>query len=208
MQINKLLFLVLSFLFLGCSPTLKKSFSKLSKPEKSWVIFHPFKAKKAYLISLEAESTKDSISNSGIVGSDNNGGQLDAFKHSYWMTRLTQGIGKRAAYSLGEAHEKGNYQSFKEKRLEDGFLPDKPSSEMDLHNNRIGVTIGSHYNKTSKNKIIKVIIDSLRQGKMQVLLKDKEGYFLDCDKKRIPLDSLKGKWNTKKCLVPSNKIIP
>ena len=73
-----------------------------------------------------------------VVGKDNNGGKLDAFKHSYWMARLTQGIGKRAAFRLGKAHEKGNYQTYQRRRLEDGLLPDKPSTDMDLYNNNIG----------------------------------------------------------------------
>ena len=46
------------------------------------------------------------------IGDDNNGGALDAFKHAFWMARLTQGIGHRASLSLGKAHEKGNYKAF------------------------------------------------------------------------------------------------
>lgn len=196
--------ILLLFLFVGCSPTLKSSFKKLSKPERSWVIWHPFKAKRAYRISLEAEKTKDSIQNTNLIGKDNNGGQLDAFKHSFWMARLSQRIGKRAAFTLGKAHEKGNYQTFLKRRLEDGMLPDKPSTDMDLYNNNIGISVGKQFKKASKPQLISVLIDSIRQGKMRVLLKDNNGHFLDCDKKRIPLDSLKHKWNTKKCLVNSN----
>ncbi len=193
-------------LFTSCSSTLKTSYSKLSSAEKTWVVFHPFKAKRAYQISLEAESIKDSISDLGSIGKDNNGGRLDAFKHAYWIARLTQGIGKRAAYSLGKAHEKGNYQTFKKRQLEDGFLPDKPSTEMDLYNNHVGISIGKRYKIASKSKLIKTTIDSVQRGKLRILLKDNSGNFLDCTRKRIPPDSLKGKWNTKKCLVPSNPL--
>ena len=195
----------ISFMFLfSCSPKLKQSFSKLSKPERTWVTFHPFKAKKAYLISLEAEGVKDSLKVVTIIGTDNNGGQLDAFKHSYWMARLTQGIGKQSAYSLGKAHEKGNYQTYKKRKLEDGLLPDKPATDMDLFNNHVGIRIGRQKDIRSKNKLIQTVLDSVQEGKMRVLLKDSLGNFLDCQQKRIPLDSLKHKWNTKKCLVPSN----
>ena len=38
---------------------------------------------------------------------------MDAFRHAYWMARLRQEIGKTAARSLGKAHEKENYQTFK-----------------------------------------------------------------------------------------------
>lgn len=173
------------------------------------MVFHPFKAKKAYSISMETERVKDSIKELKVIGNDNNGGQLDAFKHAYWMARLTQGIGKRTAFSLGKAHEKGNYQSFKKQRLEDGFLPDKPSTEMDLYNNQVGISIGKRFSLGSRNELVEIVVDSINSGKMRILLKDKTGHFMDCDHKKIPLDSLKGKWNTKKCLIPSNiELIP
>lgn len=188
----------------SCSSTLKTSYGKLSSAEKTWVVFHGFKAKKAYSISLEAEGITDSIKLKKIIGTDISGGKLDAFKHSYWMARLTQGIGKRSAYSLGKAHEKGNYQTFEKRQLEDGFLPDKPSTEMDLFNNQVGITIGMQKDINSKDKLIQTILDSVKEGKMRILLKNSSGDFLDCKEKRIPLDSLKHKWNTKKCLVPSD----
>ncbi len=199
-------YFLLIFIFLlmsSCSPKLRQSFSKVSSPEKTWVLFHPFKAKKAFYISLEAERIKDSIKNNGNIGNDNNGGQLDAFKHSFWMARLSQSIGKRAAFSLGKAHEKGNHKTFKKNKLEDGFLPDKQSSEMDLFNNFIGISIGKVNKKIPKAVLIKKVLDSLQQGKLRILNKDNLGNFLDCQGQIIPLDSLKGKWDTKKCLVSS-----
>ena len=201
----KNLLLIFVFIVLGsCSPKLKQSFSKLSKPERTWVVFHAFKAKRAYQISLEAERVKDSLKVATIIGTDNNGGKLDAFKHSYWMARLTQSIGKKSAYSLGKAHEKGNYQTYKKRKLEDGMLPDKPATDMDLFNNHVGIRIGMQKNIRSKNMLIQTVLDSVNEGNMRVLLKNNLGDFLDCQEKRIPLDSLKHKWNTKKCLVPSN----
>lgn len=200
-------YLILFFIFLltsGCSPKLRQSFSKVSSPEKIWIFFHPFKAKKAFLISKETERTKDSIENIGSIGNDNNGGQLDAFKHSFWMARLTQGIGKRAAFNLGKAHEKGNYKTYKKRKLEDGFLPDKQSSEMDLFNNKVGISVGNFNKKTSKQELIQQLLDSLHDGKLRILKKNSSGNFLDCQGKILPMDSLKGKWNTKKCLVPSD----
>jgi len=201
----KYIYSLIGFLLLNsCSSTLKTSYGKLSSAEKTWVVFHGFKAKKAYSISLEAEGITDSIKLKKIIGTDISGGKLDAFKHSYWMARLTQGIGKRSAYSLGKAHEKGNYQTFEKRQLEDGFLPDKPSTEMDLFNNQVGITIGMQKDINSKDKLIQTILDSVKEGKMRILLKNSSGDFLDCKEKRIPLDSLKHKWNTKKCLVPSD----
>lgn len=188
----------------SCSPKLRQSFHKVSKPEKTWTFFHLFKAKRAYLISKETEKIKDSIANIGNIGIDNNGGHLDAFKHSYWMARLSQSIGKRAAFSLGKAHEKGNYKTFEKHKLEDGFLPDKPSTEMDLFNNLVGINIGNSNKKASKKELIQQLLDSIQSGQLRILSKDNLGNFLDCQGQIILLDSLKHKWNTKKCLVSSD----
>lgn len=195
---------LLFVLFSSCSPKLKQSYSLLSKPERIWVVFHPFKAKKAYQISREALNTSDSIAKTNIIGKDINGGQLDAFKHSFWMATSAQRIGKNAALSLGRAHEKGNYQTFKKGQLEDGILPDKPASDMDLFNNQVGVTVGKEYNKASKKQIINHLIDSIRHGKLRMLKKDNAGSFLDCQGKIIGKGDLKGKWENKKCLIPTN----
>jgi len=202
----KYFMLIIILLYTSCSPQLRHSFSKVSSPEKTWVVLHPFKAKKAFILSKEAERITDSISRIGNIGKDNNGGRSDAFKHSFWMARLTQGIGKRAALSLGKAHEKGNYKSYKKRKLEDGSLPDKQSSDMDLFNNDVGIKVGSADKKQPKRILIQQLLDSLLIGKLRVLLKDSVGNFLDCHGNIISLDSLQGKWDTKKCLVPSNKM--
>ena len=41
---------------------------------------------------------------------------------------------------------------------------------------------------------------------MRIIRKDKEGHFLTCDGKIIGLESLKGTWKNKKCLVASDQI--
>lgn len=198
------LFLIL-LLMSGCSPKLRQSFAKVSKPEKTWIFFHPFKAKKAFLITKEVEKTVDSLRIEKTIGGDINGGHLDAFKHSFWMVQLTHGIGKNAAYRLGKAHEKGNYQTFKKRKREDGIFADKPSSEMDMFNNLIGISIGENNHKRIKRILIQQVLDSLRQGKLKIVSKDSLGNFLDCNRNVIPLDSLRHRWETKKCLVPSNE---
>jgi len=196
--------LLLFVLFLNCSPKLKQSYSNLSKPERTWVLFHPFKAKKAHQMSRAAIVITDSIANENTIGNDINGGQLDAFRHSFWMATSAQRIGKRAALSLGIAHEKGNYQTFKKRQLEDGILPDKPASDMDLYNNQIGAALGKRFKKASKATIINHLIDSIQQGKLRMLKKDTIGNFLDCNGQIIPTNALKGKWENDKCLVPTN----
>ena len=106
---------------------------------------------------------------------------------------------------LGKAHEKGNYFTYKNGQFEDGVYPDKPASDMDLFNNMAGIELALKHKKSTKNNLVQQLIDSIQKGKLRILAKDKEGYFLDCNKNRIPLDSLKNKWDTKKCLIPSNQ---
>lgn len=180
------------------------SFKNLSTPEKFWVVFHPFKAKKAFDISNDAVKTTDSICKVNILDNDKNGGQADAFKHSFWIATLTQNINKRAAIKLGEAHEKGNYKTFKKGKLEDGYHPDKLSSEMDLYNNEIGANIGAENLDKEKSLLIVILIEEIKDGKMKILKKDELGNFLNCKGVVIPMDSLIGTWENEKCLIPSN----
>ena len=109
-RIILILFLWMSFQMLGQSKS--KRLSSLSNAEKWWVVWHPFKAKRALEVSLKALDITDSIKKEGIIGVDINGGKLDAFKHCYWMAKLSHDIGRKAALKLGRAHEKGNYRSF------------------------------------------------------------------------------------------------
>ena len=73
------------------------------------MLFHPFKATKALEISKEVNRISDSIKKTNLLDGDASGGQVDAFRHAYWMARLKQEIGESAARSLGKAHEKENY---------------------------------------------------------------------------------------------------
>ena len=121
---------------LGQKNTKKTQRPKISCPEKRWAVFHPFIAKKSYNLTKETLQVTDSVKNSKILDGDINGGQVDAFKHAYWMALLSQNIKYKKALKLGKAHEKGNYKSFK-KSLRKGFQTsqDQRSSEMDLWNN-------------------------------------------------------------------------
>jgi hypothetical protein len=183
-----------------------KVFLKSSCPIKKWVVFHPFKAKKALAIALEANKVSDSIAKINVLDGDASGGQVDAFRHAYWLARLHQEIGMYAARSLGKAHEKENYIMFKKDQLEDGALPDEVSSIMDLYNNEKGLKLIVKRSKTTKNNLIYKILNAITSGEMRIIRKDKEGHFLTCDGKIIGLESLKGTWKNKKCLVASDQI--
>ena len=179
------------------------SFFKLSPPIKRWVLFHPFKATKSLKISNETNKVSDSIAKTDLLDKDGAGGQVDAFRHAYWMARLTQEMGSNSARSLGEAHEKENYLTYKKQKLEDGVVPDEISSEMDLHNNDEGIKLITKGSEISKKALIYKIVNAIKKGNMKVLKKDSKGNFLTCNGALISKDSLKGKWKNNKCLISS-----
>lgn len=181
------------------------SYFDLSGPEKFWVITHFLKAKKAFEITGEVLKTTDSVSKTGLLDPDLNGGQLDAFKHGFWMASLTRSIGKKAALKLGEAHEKGNYQDFKNRRKEDGMVPDKMASEMDLYNNRIGADLALDSSPETAGELVNVIAEAIKAGRLKILKKNSRGNFLDCQGDVISEEELSGKWETAKCLVDSDE---
>ncbi len=201
-----LFFYVLFFSFLGHSQSNFQRFKKLSCAEKTWTILHVFKAKKAYLITKEAQHVADSIAKTPLLDGDKSGGQVDAFRHAYWMARLHQVIGKRAAKSLGKAHEKANYQQYKNSSLEDGEAPDKVSSDMDLYNNNIGLSFTQKGVPHPKNGLIYKIINAILAGKLKTIKKDSMQNYLTCDDKLITQKELKGKWKNNKCLMNSNNV--
>lgn len=177
----------------------------LSRPEKYWVITHFLKAKKAFEITGEVLKTTDSVGKTGLLDLDMNGGQLDAFKHGFWMARLTGGIGKKAALKLGDAHEKGNYKDFKKRRKEEGMVPDQMASEMDLYNNRIGAELADDSSSETTGGLVIVIAQAIKSGRLKVLKKDSGGNFLDCQGNVLSEEELSGKWVTAKCLVDSDQ---
>ncbi len=181
-----------------------KGFFDLSGPKKIWVLFHPFKAKKSYRISQEANRVSDSIAKTNVLDGDGSGGQVDAFRHAYWMARLRQEIGKSAAQSLGKAHERENYQTFKKNQLEDGVVPDEISSIMDLFNNEEGLKLTVKRSEISQQSLIYKVINAIKEGEMKIIKKNNKGDYVTCEGEIITPESLKGKWENNKCLIPSN----
>ncbi|NVK51926.1 MAG: hypothetical protein HWD85_03250 [Flavobacteriaceae bacterium] len=202
---KKVLFLFCFFLQLqGYAQSNWNAFKKLECPEKIWVFFHLAKAKKAFLISKEAQQVSDSIANTPLLDGDKSGGQVDAFRHAYWLARLHQEIGKNAAKRLGIAHEKSNYKQFKKKQFEEGEIPDKISSEMDLFNNNVGLSFTEKNVPYPKNGLIYRIANAILAGKLKVIKKDRFGNYLTCNGTIIPKSKLKNSWENNKCMVNSN----
>lgn len=187
-----------------------KQFWNVSRYERCWAIKHIFVAKKAWNISQYVRQVTDSVAKSGILDGDINGGQVDAFRHAFWMAMLTQNMSYHKAFRLGVAHEKGNYLDYKKHRNEEGQLPDKISSDMDLCNNNIGIEIGREAKAQnpaiSADSIKLIVIKYILNGKMKVIKKNKEGAFLDANDNIIKADSLVGKWENEKVLVSSDYV--
>lgn len=172
--------------------------------EVMWVIKHPFIAHRAYKITDTARKyANDAISDPSLDG-DYNGGMVDAFRHTLWMTLLVQKISPKAALELGKAHEKGNYRDFKKKVVEEGKLPDSVSCEMDMRNNIVGIEIGQEYMGMDTETLIQVVKVAVREGRCWKIKKDSGGNFLDIDGNIIPDEEWEGKWINKKVIVPSD----
>lgn len=197
-----ILLLLVSFSHLTHAQSLVKKFFQLPCPEKRWVLFHPFKAKAVYRISEKAVNTTLALRSDTTLDGDINGGQLDAFRHAYWMALVTQQYGVRFAFRLGKVHEKGNYRMYKRNKTEEGTLPDYESSLMDFLNNDVGIELGKQYKKSDEEEIKKQVIDLIRRGKLFVIKKDTQGNYLTCDGELLIIK--KGEWKTGKCIVPSN----
>jgi hypothetical protein len=181
----------------------KGAFKNLSCPEKRWVIFHPFIAKKTYRLTLQARETSKEMLKDSLLDSDENGGQVDAFRHSYWMALLAKNICWRKALRLGKAHEKGNYLDWKKNKLEEGALPDSASGAMDLFNNKVGVDIGRKSKIISDDELKKIIRSEILSGDMMVIKKNANGKSLDCDGNIIDEQKYFYTWNIPKCLLRS-----
>ncbi|MGB2129285.1 MAG: DUF6973 domain-containing protein [Flavicella sp.] len=201
---TKLLAVITLFQFCACGSYHQK-LSKVSVHEKKWALLHPFQIKRAIRLSKQAQRVADSIKKTNALDKDANGGQVDAFRHAFWMSTLSQGIGYRSARSLGKAHEKTNYEQFKKGENEDGGLPDAAATEMDLYNNEFGISLYKENKKANKETYIALILQAIHDGKLRILQKDKEGSYLDCEGKKLALKHKVKKWENNKCLVPSKK---
>lgn len=199
-----IIFLLLIVNLNSFSQGIISKFFKLSRPEKCWVMIHPFSAIKIMKYAEEARIVTDSLKNDPMLDGNLNGGQLDAFRHAYWMALISQKYRAPRARRLGEKHEKGNYLDYKKGRLEDGALPDSVACEMDLRNNDVGIRIGSQNKDASRKELIEIIKKEILLGNLWIIKTDPKGNFLSGDGNILQADDYKGKWINKRCLVSSN----
>ena len=170
---------------------------------------HPFIAKKTFHLTQQVIHVCDSLLKDSTLDADPNGGQLDAFRHAYWMASLVQRIKPNKAYALAIAHEDGNKLDFEKNKMEEGVRPDSMGTVMDIVNDQIGIEIGVQ-NRLKKIpgaeiEMIRLVIEMIEKGELRVLLKNKTGEYLDCEIHPISLETWKGKWGIPKCLVRSDR---
>ncbi|OFX66933.1 MAG: hypothetical protein A2X12_09975 [Bacteroidetes bacterium GWE2_29_8] len=194
----KYIFIVITTAFV--TQSLNAQNIKPSRFEKAWALKHIFVANKAKKISKEASTTSLQIKENKILDFDDNGGFIDAFRHSYWMARLTQEIGQKKAIKLGVAHEKKNYKDFK-KRI--STTHDSVSIQMDLLNNQIGSQIGIEYKELPKEKLIELIVQQVKNGNMFIIQKDTLHNSLDINGNIINNADWQGIYVNKRCLIKS-----
>lgn len=180
---------------------------RLSRPEKIWSAFHPFKARKVLACARRSQFVTDSLDKAGVM-SDKNGGQLDAFRHAFWMAlMITEGMNETVVRRIGERHEKGNYLDFKNRRLEDSLLADSMMCVMDLRNNDCGISIGKTFRNGDKTtSLIAHVISEIWDGRLWIISKNPDGAFLDCQGNVIPDQTARTNWYVPKCLVHSDQI--
>ncbi len=203
-----LLFLLNGAALVGQSSN--NAFRKLACSEKKWVLAHPFIAVKAFNCAVRSRFVTDSLEKNQLL-KDGNGGQLDAFRHAYWMAMLTVQFSAKKAIRLGKVHEQGNYSDWKKGIQEDGFRADSMMCEMDLKNNLVGVELGTSFRKdTSKIKLslTEQVLAAVRSGKLTIIKKNNVGQWLDEAGRIIDLKQYGKQWFIPKVLVRSDYVQP
>lgn len=199
-----LLFLLVLFFCIDVSgqENFKHVFYSLSKQEKKWIISHLFYAVETYKITKETLLITQEINKDTVLDQDPYGGQVDAFRHLYWMAKLTQKIGGKAALELGIAHEKTNYEECMVNKFS---KHDLAACEMDLFNNKMGVAIGELYPKIDSDSLKCVVINMILEGKALIVYKNALGHSLDNHHQVIPDEKWQGRWKNNRMLVFSNQ---
>ena len=182
-----------------------KKFFGLSAPEKRWVYAHPFITLKTLKLSEHAAEITRRQESAPDLDGYGNGGQVDAFRHCFWMASLCQEIKEKKALKLGVAHEKGNERDFKKRQYEEGVLPDLIANTMDLWNNQVGAMLSRDHPGVSEDTLIFLVKTAIASGSCRIIKRDSNGEFLDTAGKIVKYEDWHGKWVNARCLVSSDK---
>ena len=166
---------------------------------RAWALAHPFAVGRAQALAQESIQVADSVGTR--LDNDFIGGWADAFRHTFWMARTTQALGRRRAYSLGRAHERGNYQTFKRTGTEDGAVQDHAATRMDLLNNDVGIELGQRLPAATRAEMQDSVLCLVYAGELYRIKKDAYRNSLDADDRFIPEQEWLGKWKNARVVV-------
>ena len=199
-------FALLLALCISTSYAQRLRFKALSRFEKGWVVFHPFAALKVKKYFPQINEVYQQVKQAAELDSFENGGKLDAFRHTYTMAFLARKIKPKKIHKLGIAHEKGNHLDFIKGRTEEGEWPDSVSCTMDLQNNEIGIKIAAEckVHPFDKQALKNKVIEAIKTGQACYIKRNAQGNYLSCTNEIILPEKWKGKWNVPKCLVPTS----
>lgn len=197
------IFISIIFIFLFVEIWSQKISSR-SSYEKCWAFTHPFAALKVKKIYKQCLPYYEEVKKNNLLDAFENGGKLDAFRHTFFMAAFSQKIKTKKIRKLGIAHEKGNYAHFLKNIKEDGKLADSLSTVMDIKNNELGFKIGSVNKKKDLRDLKDVVIEEIKKGETVYFKRNSSGQYLNCNGEIILLENYKNKWSIPKCLIASN----
>lgn len=178
----------------------------LSRAEKCWAVLHPFAALKIRKIQKQIAPLYHPAQLKAELDSFANGGKLDAFRHTFFMSAFAQKVKVKKLRRLGIAHERSNYKNFLKSETEDGELADSIACQMDLINNELGFRIGKLNKKITHEELKKLVIVELNSGKGTIVKRNKKGQYLDKNERPLNLTLYKRTWNIPKNLASSDYI--
>jgi hypothetical protein len=193
-------------LFLGLQLTVSAQIPKTSIHEWTWALGHPFAALKVKKITKKCNKLIPQTNLNTHLDNYSNGGQLDAYRHTFYMAAYSQKVKPKKLRKLGQAHEKTNYRQFKKHKKEDGEIADSLSSVMDLKNNELGFKIGVENRNESLEALSVKVIEEIKKGNAFIMKRNSAGAYLDCEGNVIDLKEYKKVWNVPKCLVRSTSM--
>lgn len=188
-----------------CLTFQSKAQHHISKYEYRWAIFHPFTALKIKKLLPKAMLVYKAVKQEKLLDTLENGGKLDAFRHTYTMAYLARNIKVKKLRKLGKSHEKGNKLQFLKGEFEFGERPDSLASEMDLRNNELGFSIGGRNRKATDNELKQVVIDKIREGNAWYLKRNSRFLYIDCEGNELKMDDYQKNWQIPKCLIKTNE---
>ncbi len=176
-----------------------------SKYEWRWAFCYPIvalKCKKALPKAIEIYGQSKKLPELDTL---QNGGKLDAFRHTFVMAYLAQKVNKHKLVKLGIAHEKGNEFHYKKHKLEDGERADSLSCVMDLYNNNVGINIGNQNKKIHPDSLKALILKAIAQGDCIYIKRNNLYHYVTCNNQEINFNDFKTRWFVPKCLIKTNE---